>query len=316
MRKTEYDYHCGELSERLRVQIHSADEVPQLEKHFYHISSDHDVRIAVRPNLMITSSNLIWNYTTKRSSGYIGHWNGQNMWMRFFFRCLNTTVQKCAVLESVWNLLHNANLTMKSLPVFNLNSYDAEISISKNENALYRNVKDGLKVIKMSVLLKDQQYFASLRSELYGTMGFIAACGGILNLFTGISLLSIINFASFCLTCYLYTNKMWPRNECEFSNMFYIVKLVFEGNVLIFPSVIRKRIYVHCTYYICFSAVYLWKSCNLFFPIGLFAILLQLMLILCVKFARHAWLRVCGKWGIQNNHVRFHFNSTNRKSDG
>lgn len=74
-------------------------------------------------------------------------------------------------VKQVESSLHNANLTTKCLPVCDSITYDAEISISKIEmKALRQFVPDGFRIIKIAVLFKDQQYFASLRSELYGTM--------------------------------------------------------------------------------------------------------------------------------------------------
>lgn len=66
-------------------------------------------------------------------------------------------------------------------------------------------------MIKIAVLFKNQQYYPTSRSELYGTLDFIAACGGILSLFMGISLLSfieIIYFATLRLTCNLHKRNI------------------------------------------------------------------------------------------------------------
>lgn len=64
--ETHFDVMCDGLLEGLKVQIHSAQEVPQLDKFFYHVPFDHSVRITVRPNLMITSSSIIENHSQEQ----------------------------------------------------------------------------------------------------------------------------------------------------------------------------------------------------------------------------------------------------------
>lgn len=230
------DYMCSNLLEGMIIQIHSAEEVPQFKTNFYHIPFDHDVRIAVRPNLMITSPSLIEHYSQAQRKCI-----AENEHTLLFFKkytqknchldtLANETVNKCGCVlfwmprfndtkvctysmeflcvKQVSNSINgmpNANIASKCLPVCNSVTYDAEISLSKiEESALRTFVQDGYRFIKVSVLFKDQQYFASLRSELYGMLEFFAACGGILSLFMGISLLSFIEilyFATLRLTC-------------------------------------------------------------------------------------------------------------------
>ncbi|XP_021709992.1 sodium channel protein Nach [Aedes aegypti] len=50
----------------------------------------------------------------------------------------------------------------------------------------------------LSVFFKEPQFIAMIRSELYGFTDFIANCGGLLGLFTGTSLLSLVEIAYFC----------------------------------------------------------------------------------------------------------------------
>lgn len=235
--KTENDYLCSDLLEGFKIWIHSGEEIPRLKKHFYHIPFDHDVRIAVRPNLMMTSPGLVKNYSQKQRKCI-----GENEHDLIFFKkytqrnCqldilanLTKTICGCVLfwmprfnetgvcsfwkefncVEHVENLLSldNASFTQKCLPVCDSITYDAEISISNIEvKALRKFVPDGFKIIKMSVIFKDQQYYASIRSELYGLLDFIGSCGGILSLFMGISLLSVVEiiyFATLRLTCNL-----------------------------------------------------------------------------------------------------------------
>lgn len=231
--KTENDYLCSDWLEGFKIWIHSGEDIPRIKKHFYHIPFDHDVRIAIRPNLMMTSPGLVENYSQKQRKCIAGNEHNLLFFQKYTQRnchldtlaiatnnicgCVlfwmprynHTNVcsfwKEFKCVEQVENILHSSNLTQKCLPVCDSITYDAEISISKIEiKALRKYIPSGFKTIKMSVIFKDQQYYASLRSELYGTLDFIAACGGILSLFMGISLLSVIEivyFVTLRLTC-------------------------------------------------------------------------------------------------------------------
>jgi acid-sensing ion channel, other len=65
---------------------------------------------------------------------------------------------------------------------------------------------------RLSLMFKEEQFFASKRSELYGQTDFIANCGGLLGLFMGVSLLSIVEVFYFftlrlCCTLRMQRNK-------------------------------------------------------------------------------------------------------------
>lgn len=45
---------------------------------------------------------------------------------------------------------------------------------------------------RLAIFFKENQFITSKRSELYGRTDFVANCGGLLGLFMGVSLLSIV----------------------------------------------------------------------------------------------------------------------------
>lgn len=45
---------------------------------------------------------------------------------------------------------------------------------------------------RLSIYFKEHQFITSKRSELYGLTDFLGACGGLLGLFMGVSVLSIV----------------------------------------------------------------------------------------------------------------------------
>lgn len=51
---------------------------------------------------------------------------------------------------------------------------------------------------RLSISFKEKQFITSRRSELYGQTDFLANCGGLLGLFMGVSLLSIVEIIYFC----------------------------------------------------------------------------------------------------------------------
>lgn len=242
-----FDPMCDGLLEGLKVQIHSAMEVPRFNKFFYHIPFDHDVRITVKPKMMITSQSLIENHDQEQRKcidgneqhlSFFRNYTQRNchletlanesyrvcgcvlFWMpRFNASKMCSFAKEFNCVGHVENSFHNTDMTNKCLPACNSITYEADISTSRR--ALNPFEPKGFKRIKVLVLFKDQQYYASSRSELYGKMDFIdftAACGGILNLFMGISMLSIIEiiyFATFRLACNLYKRNARKKSTTE-----------------------------------------------------------------------------------------------------
>lgn len=49
-----------------------------------------------------------------------------------------------------------------------------------------------MELARLSIFFKEHQFITSKRSELYGLTDFMSNCGGLLGLFMGVSVLSII----------------------------------------------------------------------------------------------------------------------------
>ncbi|XP_067647186.1 pickpocket protein 28 [Eurosta solidaginis] len=88
-------------------------------------------------------------------------------------------------------------------------AYEAEISQSDFDYKLVANTfkeededttsfMANNKMSRVSIFFKESQFLTSRRSELYGTTDFLANCGGLLGLFMGVSILSIVEIAYFC----------------------------------------------------------------------------------------------------------------------
>lgn len=237
---TEKDLFCSSVIEGFKIQIHSGGDVPRMRERYYHIPFDHDVRILVRPNLMTMSPSLIKNYNQRERKCIDKNEHNLTFFQQYTQRnCLLEVLAikmadtcKCVqfwmprvnktdicysyanfqCIQFVQNDIYLENTTNRCLPVCDSVTYDAEISVSKMRvDALRRFVTKGNRIVRVTVSFKDQQYFASQRSEVYDTMDFIASVGGILSLFMGISLLSfveIIYFATLRLSCKLHKQKL------------------------------------------------------------------------------------------------------------
>lgn len=70
-----------------------------------------------------------------------------------------------------------------------------------------------MEVARLSISFKERQFITSRRSELhvYSETDFLANCGGLLGLFMGVSLLSIVEFIYYCtlrLCCTLRMHRL------------------------------------------------------------------------------------------------------------
>jgi acid-sensing ion channel, other len=92
-------------------------------------------------------------------------------------------------------------------------SYDAEISQADFEfvkvfNAYQADLNEfpGAILARLTIFFKEAQFITSKRSELYGLTDFMANCGGLLGLFMGVSILSLIEilyYITLRLACHL-----------------------------------------------------------------------------------------------------------------
>lgn len=60
---------------------------------------------------------------------------------------------------------------------------------------------------RLYIYFKEAQFITSKRSELYGTTDFLANCGGLLGLFMGVSLLSLVEIFYYLVIRFFRTNE-------------------------------------------------------------------------------------------------------------
>ncbi|XP_077285519.1 pickpocket protein 28-like [Arctopsyche grandis] len=98
------------------------------------------------------------------------------------------------------NILSQCNC----MPACTSISYDVEVSQTDfNMDNMFsmagynKSLTDSFSLTKMRIFFKESQFIPSKRSELYGVTDFLANCGGILGLFLGFSILSLVEILYF-----------------------------------------------------------------------------------------------------------------------
>ncbi|XP_037031900.1 pickpocket protein 28-like [Bradysia coprophila] len=109
------------------------------------------------------------------------------------------------------------------LPACTSISYDTEISQSSYEwknfyKALNHTgaVVEGYQFASFSIFFKENQFITSKRSELVGLTDFVSSCGGLLGLFMGVSILSIVElfyYVSLRLFCFMRSRKIEEERQ-------------------------------------------------------------------------------------------------------
>uniref|UniRef100_A0A336L784 CSON004091 protein n=1 Tax=Culicoides sonorensis TaxID=179676 RepID=A0A336L784_CULSO len=72
---------------------------------------------------------------------------------------------------------------------------------------------EGSQLAKFNIYFKSEKFIANKRSELYSKTDFLANCGGLIGMFMGASLLSIIEIFYFCLLRLIIYFKEIPENN-------------------------------------------------------------------------------------------------------
>lgn len=216
---------------------------------------DHDIVMAVRPNIMNTTASLIKDYKPEKRKCVADN--------ELFLYIFNKYTQRnCQLNEISWRtqvtckcatfalprvrgtkicrtkaeldcvqrvedlrmrqILERKTVDFGCLPSCDSISYDAEVSMARLHRFEYqkaaRQAKEGKRRrhSRIFISFKDEQFFASRRSEIYGATDFIAECGGILGLFMGISILSVVEilyFSTLRIGCSIYKRRKMKKRR-------------------------------------------------------------------------------------------------------
>lgn len=251
------DYVCSGPVQSFKILLHSADDIPQMRRNFYRIPLDHDIVMAVRPNIMNTTKYLIQNYSQEKRKCVDAEMDNRKLMFfkkytqrncqlnqlafRTFQRCNCVTygmprfhdVSICRSSKElgcakyvetalVQQILNHTALDFNCLPACRSISYDAEMSMSRFDRYNYEkamnksNRQTKRRYSRVLITFKDEQFFSSRRAEVYTLIDFIANCGGILGLFMGISILSIVEmvyFSTLRLGCSLRKRRLAKKRR-------------------------------------------------------------------------------------------------------
>lgn len=252
------DYVCSGPVQSFKILLHSAGEIPQMKKYYYRIPLDYDTVMAVRPNIMNTTESLINNYSKEQRKCVVEgerkliffkkytqrNCQLDNLALRTSIRCKCVTFsmprlpnvpicRKQSQLQCVKNVenslmqqvLNKTAISYNCFPACRSISYDAEMSMAKldrynHQKAIGQPVKTQRKrrYLRVFISFKDEQFFSSRRAEVYTLIDFIANCGGILGLFMGISILSIVEiiyFSTLRIGCSLRKRRQVKKRRLQ-----------------------------------------------------------------------------------------------------
>ncbi|XP_031633801.1 pickpocket protein 28-like [Contarinia nasturtii] len=142
--------------------------------------------------------------------------------------CRKKDELKCARNVEYWlmqQVLNKTAISYGCLPACRSISYDAEISMAKLDRYNHKRAMNGTSKLerkrrytRVFISFKDEQFFSSRRAEVYTKIDFIANCGGILGLFMGVSILSIVEvfyFSTLRLGCSLRKRRLIKKRRLQ-----------------------------------------------------------------------------------------------------
>ncbi|XP_073819614.1 pickpocket protein 28-like [Musca autumnalis] len=244
--KEDVDIGCSGPTRGLKILLHSPDDVQIVGENFVRLSMNRQASIAVKPQMM-TTSKAIEQFTPEqrqclmpgeRYLKFFKVYTEKNCELE----CLtNFTLAQCGCvrfamprtqdmrvcgvqdiecygeaaskLSAIYFSGDSQISTNKCncLPACTSLDYEIEISESnfKAEALENETMVELFEFAHLHVYYKDNKFFTSHRSELYGYYDFIANCGGIFGLFMGVSLLSVFEIL------YHITLRLWNNSKVK-----------------------------------------------------------------------------------------------------
>ncbi|XP_061393666.1 pickpocket protein 28-like [Musca vetustissima] len=239
--KYDTDYGCSGPTKGLKILLHPPDDVQMVSENFIRLSMQRQASIAVKPEMMTTSKG-IEKYTPSQRQCQMSNERYLRFFQVYTeknceLECLtNFTMAQCGCVrffmprtvdmpvcseaqincynEAAKNLsamyfasdLKKSNNKCNCLPACTSLDYEVEISEGNfKSEAIGEIFSEDLEYAALHVYFKDNKFFTTHRSELYGYYDFIANCGGIFGLFMGLSLLSVFEIF-YHLTLRLWNN--------------------------------------------------------------------------------------------------------------
>lgn len=238
------DYTCSGVTQGFKMMIHTPDDVPSQSRGFVRISPNNDITITIKP-IMVTTSDGIAQYPAEKRKCFMNDERYLEFFKVYSeknceIECLtNYTLRECGCVkfsmprtrdmpvcgaDKIACYLNAENRMLQEyffesptdsnscncMPSCTSLEYDTEISqsdidVNKIMDILVDDFPDYYKFSRIIVHFKSNEFITSKRSELYGFSDFLANCGGVLGLFTGFSILSLIEIL------YHVTLRLWSN---------------------------------------------------------------------------------------------------------
>ncbi|XP_061393669.1 pickpocket protein 28-like [Musca vetustissima] len=236
------DYSCSLGTEGFKIVLHTPNDVPLLSKRFVRISPHKEVAITVKP-VMLTTSDGVANYSPEKRKCFLNRERYLKFFKVYSERncemeCLtNYTLQQCGCVK--FSMPRTADMPICSedkihcyiqaedkmllenfgnrdkdacncMPSCTSLEYDVELAQSDfSEKQIFSAFRiEDVATTKWSHLIvhfKENQFITSKRSVLFGFTDFLGNCGGVLGLFMGFSILSLIEWF------YHITLRLWSN---------------------------------------------------------------------------------------------------------
>uniref|UniRef100_A0A1S4HE31 Amiloride-sensitive sodium channel, other n=2 Tax=Anopheles gambiae TaxID=7165 RepID=A0A1S4HE31_ANOGA len=258
------DYLCTGFSQGYKLMIHGTDEYPQVSLRNMRIPFSHEISIALKPQMMVTSQSAA-DFSWEKRQCFFNH----ERYLRFFelynqdnceLECLsNVTKALCGCVRfsmprsndttvcplSMWQCMYRAKWFLRPsnnsrlppneefeitkivnscncLPACSSVYYDVETTQTSLDmekfllatNELMGDDSDKFFITTIAIYFKESYFITSKRSELYGWVDFLANCGGLLGLFMGVSILSLLEICYFItIRPFSLKKALWERRN-------------------------------------------------------------------------------------------------------
>ncbi|XP_055840717.1 pickpocket protein 28-like [Episyrphus balteatus] len=234
------DKKCRAPFQRFKLTVQTPGEEPQVSKNFIDLPFDHEVSLTIKSQIMTTSEGLR-HYKPERRQCYYQNERYLRYFTKYTqanceLECLaNQTLAKCGCVKfsmprnssqpvcgarnslcvqetannfGSWKFMAKTKpfgesvCTGNCLPTCFDIKYKAEIEQQISGDSPYDYYRSERYTV-LTIKFEEDVLNGLIRTELYSTTDFIANCGGLLGLFMGVSILSLVELV------YFFTVRLW-----------------------------------------------------------------------------------------------------------
>ncbi|XP_023715587.1 pickpocket protein 28 isoform X2 [Cryptotermes secundus] len=220
---------CSFSIHGVKALLHNPTDFPNVVNQYFRVPLDRDVVIGIKPNVMSTSAELRSYpperrqcfFTTERHLLHFSIYTQENCDSECY---TNYTLKNCGCVAYYMPQNYASDdeglSKCNCMPACAEITYDVENSHAKFSWLDTLNAFDKIrgsnqtttakeKIARAAFYYKERQYVTSRRGELYGPADFLASCGGLLGLYLGFSILSLVEIVYFFTVrlCYKFQSS-------------------------------------------------------------------------------------------------------------